>query len=282
MAVRSSGRILLGSASYPQLVLFGDSLIQGAVDTSDGFSFQAGLQSQCNRRLDVVNRGLSGYNTSNALKALPDIFPPPVSGGPKLEYLFVLFGANDACVPLPTNFQHVPLDKFKANLTRIITHPNIIAHKPKIFLITPPPLDEIRLTALDLAAGHHKATRHAKISSTYSDAVRQVATEHGVTLVDLWKALMDRAIEKTPGYDPKGPALGDPEGGVRGHLEALLPDGLHLSSESYRIFYDIVRPHVGKEWADKPDEERFGWVLPEWRSAPWLDEDSHLCDPAQK
>lgn len=194
---------------------------------------------------------------------------------------FVLFGANDACVPLPTNFQHVPLDKFKENLARIVTHPNILAHKPKIFLITPPPLDEIRLTVLDLAAGHHKATRHARVSSTYSDAVRQVAAEQGVTLVDLWKALMDRAIEKTPAYDPRGPALGDPEGGIRGHLEALLPDGLHLSSESYRIFYDLVRPLVGTEWADKPEEDRFGWVLPEWRSAPWLDEDSHLRQRAQ-
>ncbi len=39
------------------------------------------------RRFDVVNRGLSGYNTSNALKALPDIIPPPVPGGPKMAYL---------------------------------------------------------------------------------------------------------------------------------------------------------------------------------------------------
>jgi len=184
-------------------------------------------------------------------------------------------------VPLPTNFQHVPLDKFKANLTRIITHPNIVAHRPKIFLVTPPPLDEIRLTVLDLANGHTKATRHTKISATYSEAVRQVANEQAVTLVDLWKALMDSAIAKTPGFNPKGPALGDPESGQRGYLEQLLPDGLHMSAEAYRIFYDIVRPHVGLEWHCKPEEERFGWVLPEWRSAPWLDEDTYLAGPVQ-
>ncbi|KAK1751664.1 SGNH hydrolase-type esterase domain-containing protein [Echria macrotheca] len=269
------------ATSYPQVVLFGDSLFQGAVGSPDGFSFQAALQSHCLRRLDVVNRGLSGYNTSNALQALPSIFPAPVPGGPKLEYLFVLFGANDACVPLPTNFQHVPLDKYKANLTRIITHPNITAHKPKIFLITPPPLDEIRITELDLAAGHPRATRHAKISAAYSEAVREVAAQQHVTVVDLWKALMETAIAKTPGFDRHGPALGDPEGGQRGYLEHLLPDGLHLSAESYRIFYDIVRPLVGSEWADKPEEERFGWMLPEWRSAPWLDEDAHLAGPGK-
>lgn len=196
---------------------------------------------------------------------------------------FILFGANDACVPLPTNHQHVPLDRYKTNLAGIITHPNIAAHKSKIFLVTPPPLDQIRLTELDLAIGHKTATRHAKVSAAYSQAVREVAAEQGVGLVDLWKALMDTAITKTPGFDPaKGPSLGDPEGGVRGHLKSLLPDGLHLSAESYRIFYDLVQPLVGSEWAGTPEEQKVGYVLPEWREAPWLDEDAHLADPAHQ
>ncbi|KAL2271658.1 hypothetical protein VTJ83DRAFT_1029 [Remersonia thermophila] len=265
--------------SYPQVVLFGDSLFQGSADVASGFSFQAALQAQVLRRLDVVNRGFSGYNTSNALSILPKVFAPPGPGVPALRYLFVLFGANDACVPLPTNFQHVPLDKFKANLRRIITHPNITAHKPKIFLITPPPLDEIRVTELDLATGHPAAARQTRVSAKYSEAVRQVAAETpGVTLIDLHKALMDRAVEMTPGFDPKkgGPALGDPAGGLRGYLKELLPDGLHLSAEAYRIFYDLVRPHVGGEWEGTRDADKAGYVLPDWREAPWLEEDAHL------
>ena len=189
----------------------------------------------------------------------------------------ILLGANDACVPLPTNFQHVPLDKYKENLTRILNHPIIAAHNPKIFLVTPPPLDEIRVTALDLANGHPAAARQTKVSAAYSEAVREVAAKHpGVTLIDLQKALMDRAIEKTPGFDREGPPLGDPESGVRGYLEELLPDGLHLSSESYRIFYALVRPHIGSEWAGTEEADRVAYVLPDWRQAPWLSEDSHL------
>ncbi|KAK0646034.1 SGNH hydrolase-type esterase domain-containing protein [Cercophora newfieldiana] len=271
------------AATYPQIVLFGDSLFQGAIEVSEGFSFTAALQSQVKRRFDVINRGFSGYNTSNALKLLPEIFPPAAPGGPKLEYLFILFGANDACVPLPTNHQHVPLDRYKANLKGIIGHPNIAAHKPKIFLITPPPLDQIRLTELDLAIGHKAATRHSTVSAAYSQAVREVAAEQGVGLVELWKTLMDTAIAQTPGFDPtQGFLLGDPAGGLRGHLEHLLPDGLHLSAESYRIFYNLVRPLVGSEWAGTPEEARVGFVLPEWREAPWLDEDAHLADPAHQ
>lgn len=252
----------------------------------------------------MVNRGLSGYNTSNALSVLSHIIAPPGPGIPKIDYIvsssllltgfrgfcmwpradldqFILFGANDACVPLPTNHQHVPLDRYKANLKRIITHPNIAAHKPKIFLITPPPLDQIRITELDLAFGHPSASRHTKVSAAYSEAVRQVAAENpGVTLIDLWKALMDTAISKTPGFDSSGPALGDPESGMRGYLEHLLPDGLHLSPESYQIFFDLLKQHVGSEWAGTPEADRVAYVLPDWRDAPWLEEDAHLKGPS--
>jgi lysophospholipase L1-like esterase len=187
---------------------------------------------------------------------------------------FILFGANDASLPLPTCNQHVPLDKFKENLSKIITHPNITAHHPKIFLVTPPPLDEIRVTKLDLAWGHPAATRQAKISASYSEAVRQVAAEHPgtTTLVDLWKGIMDTAVAKTPGFDPNGESLGDPMSGQQGYLEHLLTDGLHLSGESYRIFYDLVKPLIGSEWAGFPEEDRVGYILPDWRTAPWLDD----------
>ncbi|KAK3380057.1 SGNH hydrolase-type esterase domain-containing protein [Lasiosphaeria ovina] len=264
------------AAPYPQVILFGDSLFQQAV-RPDGFSFQAALETHCLRRLDVVNRGLSGYNTSNALQALPRIFPSPAPAGSKIEYLLVLFGANDASLPLPTNRQHVPLDRFKINLTRIITHPNIAAHKPKIVLITPPPLDEIHIASKDVADGHGQATREAKISAEYSEAVRQVAAANpDVILVDLWKALMETAVAKTPGFDASsGAVLGDPGSGVRGHLEHLLPDGLHMSSEAYRVFYDLVEPLVGAEWAGTPQEDRVAYVLPDHRVAPWLSEDEY-------
>jgi lysophospholipase L1-like esterase len=222
-----------------------------------------------------VNRGLSGYNTSQALKLLPEIFSPASADGPKIKYLVVLFGANDACVPLPTNNQHVPLDQFRRNLASIVTHPTIASHSPRILLVTPPPLDEIRITKLDLANGHPAATRQAKVSAAYSQAVREVAAEHAdtVTLIDLWQGLMDRAVEKTPGFDPaEGQTLGDPEGGVRGHLEHLLPDGLHMSGESYRVFFDLVKGHIGTEWAGTEEEARVGYVLPDWRKAPKLED----------
>ncbi|EFY93396.1 GDSL Lipase/Acylhydrolase family protein [Metarhizium acridum CQMa 102] len=182
---------------YPQLVLFGDSLLQRSVDLQDGFSMQAALQSRFIRRLDVMNRGFSGWTTANAVKFLSDIFPKPTPTSPRIKYLVVLLGANDAS--LPTTPQHVPIDQYKENLTKIVTHPNIQAHEPKILLVTPPPLDEIKLTKVDMENGHASATRSSAVSASYSEKVREVARENpNVRLVDLWKAIMDKAISMAP------------------------------------------------------------------------------------
>jgi lysophospholipase L1-like esterase len=175
----------------------------------------------------------------------------------------LLLGANDACIPLPTSTQGVPLDEFKANLKTIITHRNIMAHKPKIFLVTPPPLDEVRITVADKAWGHSQATRQAGVSAMYSETVRQVAAEvPGTEVLDLQQAVMEKAISMTPGFDAKSePALGYP-GGRSGALEQLLPDGLHLSGEAYRVFFDLVKERIGSSF---PNDSSEGYVFPDWR-----------------
>lgn len=90
----------------------------------------------------------------------------------------------------------------------------------------------------------------------------------GTVLIDLHKALMDLAVEKTPGWDgSKGGVLGSLESGERGYLPNLLPDGLHLSGEAYRVFWELVRKEIVV-----PAEGLEGFVWPEWRVAEWLKE----------
>lgn len=98
---------------------------------------------------------------------------------------------------------------------------------------------------VDLQRGHPQVSRHASVSAAYSDAARRIASEvPGVTLIDLHKGLMDKAISLTPGFRADGPPLGYPETG-RGGLAQLLPDGLHMSGEAYKVFFDLVEPHIG-------------------------------------
>lgn len=149
----------------------------------------------------------------------------------------------------------------------MITHPHIQAHKPKILLVTPPPLDEIKATKIDLEKGFPQCTRTARISATYSETARQVARENeGVEVIDLWQALMDKAIEMTPNdYQSGGPWLGTPENGKSGGLDILLPDGLHMNGDAYQVLYNLLAPHIGAHWTGDPELDRGEYVLPDWR-----------------
>lgn len=177
----------------------------------------------------------------------------------------ILLGANDAVLDgAPTN-QHCPIDQYKENLGKIISHPSIKAHAPKILLVTPPPLDEIKHGDLTKKDGLEDPLREHAVSAAYSEKAREVARENpGVVLIDLWQALMDKAIELTPAdYQSGGPWLGSLKNGKSGGLDTLLPDGLHMGGDGYRVFFEAVRPHIGTEWAGLSADSDF--VYPTWR-----------------
>ncbi|EXA31434.1 hypothetical protein NW760_014592 [Fusarium oxysporum] len=251
---------MASTSLYNQIVLFGDSLFELGIDVQSGYSFHAALQALVIRRLDVINRGFSGYTTRNALELLYKIIPPPSPSSPRIEYLAILFGPNDAILPLPTTSQHIPVEEYQDNLRKIVTHPNVTAHNPKILLVVPPPLNEIKTAQSDLKKGHPQAIRKAAISQKYSEAVRKVAQAvPEVVLIDLFTAITDAANAATPGFNSNEFPLGHPGGRV-GALETLIPDGLHLGGEGYKILYDLLQPHIGPF----PDTDE-GWVFPDWR-----------------
>lgn len=157
------------------------------------------------------------------------------------------------------------MEKYKENLRNIVTHPIVKTHDPKIFIVTPPPVDEIHTTRRSAAQGDPGPFRAASVSASYSQAAREVASETGVGLVDLYQGLMQKAIEMTPGFEAGGPLLGTPECGKQGGFETLLYDGLHMAGEAYKVLYDLVRPIVEEEWGSAPEEERAGYLFPYWK-----------------
>lgn len=88
----------------PQWVLFGDSI------TQRGFSPNgwAGLLADAyQRRIDIVNRGYSGFNTKWAVPLLDRVFPAQSKDSVQLATVF--FGANDAALPDATSYVSAPL-----------------------------------------------------------------------------------------------------------------------------------------------------------------------------
>lgn len=135
--------------------------------------------------------------------------------------------------------------------------------------MTPPPLDEIRTAELDVPK-YGRSLRQTARSAAYSQAARDVAASvPGAKVVDLQRALLDVAAAGTPGWDATQPPLGSAEGGRRGYLERLLPDGLHLSGEAYRVLWGLVEAEIEPRF---PSADVEGYVYPEWRKAPWLEE----------
>jgi lysophospholipase L1-like esterase len=174
-----------------------------------------------------------------------------------------LCGANDACLPGAKSGQHIPLDEYQKNLKAILIHPSIKKHRPKILLVTPPPVHEVHLESEDREKGD-SLTRNQETTSKYADAVRRIAKEfqdQNVVLVDLWSALLNEAAKLSRDHDESRFLLGSLERGDNEGLRALLVDGLHLTGEGYKIFLGEVLPHVGTSW---PEENPMApsWLFP--------------------
>ncbi|KAJ3012366.1 hypothetical protein NUW54_g1898 [Trametes sanguinea] len=87
------------------IMLLGDSLTQGGYEMN---GFAAKLAHVYNRKMDVINRGFSGYNTDWILPVFEQCFATQHEQQyvPKVRILVIWFGANDAAPP-PKD-QHVP------------------------------------------------------------------------------------------------------------------------------------------------------------------------------
>ncbi|KAI6913940.1 hypothetical protein D0869_00334 [Hortaea werneckii] len=185
-----------------QIILFGDNLTEQSFTQHQPttFAWGAALSALYARRLDIINRGLSGYNSTQALRALPLCLPEPTQTS--LRLLTIAFGTNDARIPHSPGGpdQSVSVPEFVRNLRDMGSHPAVRAHEDtvKFVFITPPPVDERRLARADaekygsLVMGG-KLRRRADRTAEYAKAVRELGVELGVPVCDVWSAMVVRA-----------------------------------------------------------------------------------------
>ncbi|KAJ7738517.1 SGNH hydrolase [Mycena maculata] len=190
------------------IMLFGDSLTQAGWEEG---GFGARLQHVYSRKLDVLNRGFSGYNTEWAIPVLEQCLANQYDQQhvPKIRLLVVWFGANDACIgPSP---QHVPLPKFIENLKHII------------ILITPPPVNTYQRAA-DLNGRDPSLALDRMFETTkeYAEGVKAAAAASKVSVVDVWTAIWKAAGEREEG------------------LSKYLWDGLHINADGYMVVYEAL------------------------------------------
>ncbi|KAG2349588.1 SGNH hydrolase [Suillus weaverae] len=199
------------------IMLVGDSLTQRGWEPG-GFALL--LAERYVRKLDVINRGLAGYQTDWAIPVCEQIFARQHEQHqvPKVDLLTIWYGANDAA-PAP-NTRHVPRDRYKANLCHLIQMvklPTSAYYSPetRIILITPPPVNTMQW-------GKPESPRVFETTRSYAEAVKEVGEKENVPVADIWTQIFD--------------AAGRSEEGCKRYLI----DGLHLNSDGYNIVFNAI------------------------------------------
>ncbi|KAG6919961.1 hypothetical protein DXG01_013310 [Tephrocybe rancida] len=241
----------MSAAIQDVLMLFGDSITQGAW-TPGLLGHGEQLTHVYARKMDVLNRGLSGYNTDWATPVLKKALATRQEQEyvPKVRLLTIWFGANDAC--LPPSPQYVPLKKFASNLRDWVD----LVHSPKseyyspdtrIILITPSPVNTYQRRAdLESREPPRLLDRDFETTRRYAEAVKDVAREKGVACTDVWTAFWEAAGKNEPA------------------LEKFMYDGLHPNAEGYKVTYDALVETIKQSYPEVHFDS-----LPE-TFPPWL------------
>jgi lysophospholipase L1-like esterase len=214
----------LVQASRPKIVLWGDSLTQTSFEGWGGM-----LANRYQRRADVVNRGMSGYNSSWYLQL-------PEESHENVVLCTIWFGANDASLKEQNPHHYVSLEDYQQNLRTLVAKAKKLMHfqgqkQANILLITPPPVDHDQRLAFQKERYADKATgvleRTLENSGKYAEACVQVANELNLPCLNLWQAFQTDA-----------------------NWSRFLSDGLHFSAAGQAFVFDKLIHCLQEEFPD--------------------------------
>ncbi|SCU91185.1 LAME_0E11562g1_1 [Lachancea meyersii CBS 8951] len=230
------------SLSYQKFLLFGDSITEFAFNTrpdeeaGDQFALGAALCRDYTRRLDIIQRGFSGYTSRWALHLLPKILENERSSEIVMSTIF--FGTNDSA---SAGKQRVDLPEFTENITKMVHMLKERMIKP--ILIGPALHDRERWTALKPDQVDQGILRSNENNKKYSEALQRIAIEEEIPFVNLYEAF------KTQGGD---------------RWQELLCDGVHYSGKGYKVFYHELLKAIRSAFPELAPEN-IAYKLPGWR-----------------
>lgn len=213
--------------SRAKILLFGDSLTQTSFE-----GWASRLADAYQRRADVINRGMSGYNTRWYLRyandsGLWDEVSPPDS----VALIIILFGSNDAAIPTEQPHSHVPLDEYTSNLQTLIQLCHQHYPQAALLLMTPPPVHHEQRLAYQIKRYGTLATgrleRTLEYTGLYAQACREVAYKYQIPLVDLYMIMQQQP---------------QPSSSSSSHLSwsDFFTDGLHFSKTGQEVVYHAI------------------------------------------
>mmetsp|Transcript_49921 Transcript_49921/g.53889 ORF Transcript_49921/g.53889 Transcript_49921/m.53889 type:complete len:342 (+) Transcript_49921:105-1130(+) len=241
-----------------KILLLGDSLTQLCFDPSQGnddggsgsgSGWGSALAHQYQRRADVLNRGMSGYNSWWYLKyAAEDGDEGEMSASHiwtepgNVLLITIFFGANDAALPDQGSARlHVALDDYRMNLMKLIDLANRSYPNAKIIVITPPPVYGPQRLAWqkkrygDQATGIvERTTEHTQHYAAMCNEVAQRFLKN-VACMDLFTAMLESNKKNTNDTATIG---------------AYFYDGLHFSPAGHDFVYQLLLATIAKHFPE--------------------------------
>ncbi|KAJ3138764.1 isoamyl acetate-hydrolyzing esterase [Physocladia obscura] len=206
------------------------------------------------RKLDVVNRGFSGYNSEwskhtllPVLSGLPGAESEAGPGdaasgdsGTKVRLVVLFLGANDASLKARTA---VALDRYVANVHKMLLAVDAAAPSARVVVVTPPPVHPAAWARVCLAQGkvpdrdvaHTRRYRDACIAAVDSSVVSHLRPK--LRLLDSWRVFFgpDEAT-----YDSYSMEV----------VDKFLCDGLHFSGLGNSSLGDALLRTISDSWPD--------------------------------
>ncbi|XP_060938359.1 isoamyl acetate-hydrolyzing esterase 1 homolog isoform X1 [Limanda limanda] len=239
---------------WPKVIFFGDSITQFSFQPNGwGADITHRLASCPCRKCDVVNRGLSGYNSRWAKIVLPRLISSHSSDDNinNIAAVTVFFGANDCALEDKNPQQHIPLQEYSENLKEIIRLLALAGvSADRVIFITPPPLHEPAWEKECILKGC-PLNRHNSVAGQYAQACVQAAGQCGTDVLDLWTLMQKDGQDYT----------------------VYLSDGLHLSEKGNQFVAQHLWGLLESRVAHLP------FILPYWGDVDAKSPDSSLlCD----
>ncbi|KAG3115974.1 hypothetical protein PI124_g20332 [Phytophthora idaei] len=239
----------------PAVLLVGDSLTEkGLIPSSMGWATM--LQSDCRRTVDVVSRGLAGYNTKWYLKHAMPIVQDEIIGHSYSPILITIWlGANDAALPDGSSSEsHIPIDEYQDNIAKLVIDFQAITPTSRILLITPPYVDDaVQKRNAEANEGDKKGliAHSNEMAGKYARACVDTAKRVGVPVLDLHTYF--NSLSKRKRKD-------------------LLEDGLHFNTTGNALMYEKLREIIESEFEDVAQKLEH-WQFPHFEdfveTDPW-------------
>ncbi|EMG46763.1 IAH1 Isoamyl acetate-hydrolyzing esterase [Candida maltosa Xu316] len=230
--------------SYDKFLLFGDSITQFSNTLQNGFALQPALQDLYVRKLDIINRGFSGYSSEHARVILPKILESEAN----IKLMTIFFGTNDSFDHI-NDIQTVELPRYKENIDYLIT---LAKSKDIKSIVVGPSLHDPRMCLEFFAEGGRQYTKDPNNNQRlyeYSEAAKEVAKKHNVPFIDLWNI-----FRETKGWTKEelfevSIAKDNWSIGEDG-LKTFLSDGIHFTGESYKILYNEIIKRIDENYPE--------------------------------